>query len=398
MAFTHESSCSAASPVRHMPTPQLFYEYPSLAHGDRSTDSLPFLEPYSCPIPGFRAENIKSLYGFAPVSTNTWPAISFDRHVSPRVSQADASPINTDHNTFASYFLPVTASYSDDIYGTRTVDPTTPPMPPSAHSSQRSSYSPPTFPEVFTPGRSTDFCIPQINIEDRAQLITGGEGFIASSPQMAHNLQVNSADTYPDMLNAIFYQDQFSMRLSKPKYQSFQNLLSTSTLPVLLYGTRSERLEQTLPSLNEQTHTPGTMIRARRPQRLITKEDSSLKCHVEGCGKLFHRKYNFKMHLETHNESRNYPFPCTLTDCKRRFVRKIDLHRHYQSVHIKQRNQFCVYCSRSFARKDTMRRHMEDSCSKRFNIEIVVRPHTFAGGDPNQRHNLHSIIQTSLFD
>ena len=99
-----------------------------------------------------------------------------------------------------------------------------------------------------------------------------------------------------------------------------------------------------------------SMIPHVRPARkLSTNEDANFQCKVEGCGKIFGRSYNFKAHMETHDGSREYPFPCPLKDCNKKFVRKTDLQRHHQSVHMKQRNHRCDYCSRYFARKDTLR-------------------------------------------
>jgi hypothetical protein len=125
----------------------------------------------------------------------------------------------------------------------------------------------------------------------------------------------------------------------------------------------------------------------RAPRRLTTREEANFQCEVKGCGKLFSRSYNFKAHMETHDEKREYPFPCQVKDCNKKFVRKTDLQRHHQSVHMKERNHKCDYCGRLFARKDTLRRlvilppsyqfsseanhpsrHMEDGCSKRFDI------------------------------
>jgi uncharacterized Zn-finger protein len=94
----------------------------------------------------------------------------------------------------------------------------------------------------------------------------------------------------------------------------------------------------------------------RAPRRLTTKEEANFQCEVKGCGKLFSRSYNFKAHMETHDEKRDYPFPCPVNECNKKFVRKTDLQRHHQSVHMKERNHKCDYCSRLFARKDTLRR------------------------------------------
>ncbi|KAK3946237.1 hypothetical protein QBC46DRAFT_2870 [Diplogelasinospora grovesii] len=142
----------------------------------------------------------------------------------------------------------------------------------------------------------------------------------------------------------------------------------------------------------------------RAPRRLTTKEEANFQCEVKGCGKLFSRSYNFKAHMETHDEKREYPFPCSVADCNKKFVRKTDLQRHHQSVHMKERNHKCDYCGRLFARKDTLRRHMEDGCSKRFDIgtldlratdhnanvyDPLIRP---MGGGQHQHHAHHHLL------
>lgn len=106
----------------------------------------------------------------------------------------------------------------------------------------------------------------------------------------------------------------------------------------------------------------------RVPRRLTTKEEANYQCEVKGCGKLFSRSYNYKAHLETHDEKREYPFPCPVNDCNKKFVRKTDLQRHHQSVHMKERNHRCDYCGRLFARKDTLRRYAPDRRSSPFHL------------------------------
>ncbi|EWZ78578.1 hypothetical protein FOWG_17185 [Fusarium oxysporum f. sp. lycopersici MN25] len=90
------------------------------------------------------------------------------------------------------------------------------------------------------------------------------------------------------------------------------------------------------------------MTKAKRPTRKHTSN----------------RSYNYKSHLEIHDEKREYPFPCTVDGC----TKKTDLQRHHQSVHMKERNHKCDYCGLLIARKGTLRRYMEDGCSKRFDI------------------------------
>lgn len=96
--------------------------------------------------------------------------------------------------------------------------------------------------------------------------------------------------------------------------------------------------------------------RLGKTRKVTTKEEANFQCEVKGCGKYFSRSYNYKAHMETHDEKRAYPFPCQVGDCNKRFVRKTDLQRHHQSVHMKERNHKCDFCGRLFARKDTLRR------------------------------------------
>ncbi|KAJ6788556.1 hypothetical protein PWT90_06193 [Aphanocladium album] len=87
-----------------------------------------------------------------------------------------------------------------------------------------------------------------------------------------------------------------------------------------------------------------------------SQQEGNFRCEVGGCGKLFTRSYNYKAHLETHDERREYPFHCSVNGCDKKFARKTDLQRHHQSVHMKERNHGCTFCGRFFARKDTLRR------------------------------------------
>ena len=96
--------------------------------------------------------------------------------------------------------------------------------------------------------------------------------------------------------------------------------------------------------------------RVRR--RRTTAEEATHECAI--CGKLFKRSYNWKSHMETHNPHREYPHPCTAmigtTPCTKKFQRKTDLDRHYDSVHLKTKNHQCTLCGNRFARRDTLRR------------------------------------------
>jgi hypothetical protein len=360
MELTPQSSRSPASPFRYPQTPQPLYEYPSPAQSDsryRSTDSLPGLGIYSCPMPTAAVEEGEVLHAQGPASAG-WPTAAPNHHQNHSRNHISPRPQATsgEYDPFAPFPPPVTAAYVHDIYATQSAELTALPASPvpSGNSSQRSSFSSTPASEVFTQAGSVHAYTPQVKMEDHhPEYVTGG--IIMSSPQMAHNLLGPSANPYPGSIEATFYPDPAGLGWSK-EYPASQDLPSISALPLPSYARKSSSQEQAPTRPHDPRRVPSTVVRTRQPRRLTTKEDANFQCHVKGCGKLFGRSYNFKAHMETHDSSREYPFPCPLKDCTKKFVRKTDLQRHHQSVHMKQRNHRCDFCSRFFARKDTLRR------------------------------------------
>ncbi|KAE8453490.1 hypothetical protein EG329_010351 [Mollisiaceae sp. DMI_Dod_QoI] len=228
-------------------------------------------------------------------------------------------------------------------------------------------------------------------MEDHPNYVAGDDAMMMSSPQLSHNLLVSSGP-YSGGLDTAFYNDQPPMGWPKMEYGNPPDLPGISSLPIPHYDRGSESPARGSSGSQAQRRPNG--VPRTRTRRLTSKEDANFQCHVKGCGKLFGRSYNFKAHMETHDASREYPFPCPVTDCNKKFVRKTDLQRHHQSVHMKQRNHRCDYCSRFFARKDTLRRHMEDGCSKRFDIETVdFRPQSY--NNSNDQHSMRVPTRTS---
>ena len=86
------------------------------------------------------------------------------------------------------------------------------------------------------------------------------------------------------------------------------------------------------------------MARIKKKRQRTTPEEATHDCKV--CGKLFKRSYNWKSHMETHNPDRKYPHPCTATmgdqPCTKKFQRKTDLDRHFDSVSLSPRSK-CAY-------------------------------------------------------
>ncbi|KAJ4307077.1 hypothetical protein N0V88_000453 [Collariella sp. IMI 366227] len=100
----------------------------------------------------------------------------------------------------------------------------------------------------------------------------------------------------------------------------------------------------------------------RAARRLTTKEEANFQCEIKGCGKLFSRSYNYKAHMETHDEKARVPVP----------VRRARLQ---QALRAQDGS------AAASPEKDTLRRHMEDGCSKRFDIGTLdVRADAYDGG------------------
>lgn len=361
MDLTPQSARSPASPGRYTSNPQQVYEYPSPAQSDsryRSTDSLQGLGLYSCPMSGSTDGSNGSVTEVQPsAATNNWPTTSLQHRETPRSSQPTPNILSAEYDPFAPFHPAVSAPYSHDMYSTHPAEVSILPASPvpSGNTSQRSSFSSAPASEIFTQAGSIHSYTPRIKMEDHSGYASGNESMLMSSPQLT-SILVTSASSYPGSLEATFYHEPSPMGWPKLEYTNVQDLPSISSLPIPPYGRRSESQERGQPGSQSQRRGPSTIARTRNPRKLTTKEDANFQCHVKGCGKLFGRSYNFKAHMETHDASREYPFPCPLKDCNKKFVRKTDLQRHHQSVHMKQRNHRCDYCSRYFARKDTLRR------------------------------------------
>ncbi|KAH9898606.1 hypothetical protein F4778DRAFT_187539 [Xylariomycetidae sp. FL2044] len=275
-------------------------------------------------------------------------------------SAGTPSILTADYDPYTSGYEPsMNTPYPHDIYSSHPAQAhalvNTPPPLPST-----SSRSPdPSSRHSFAYHHSAS-PIPRIKMETAgSEYSSGSEISQYPSPRSTHALPVepgsygSNAGTscyLPDLSSSAWPKSEFSSLEPDPYYAGANHAGS---------GLAQDRRQ----------HLRGPRAPPRRqPRKLTTKEEANYECKVKGCGKLFSRSYNFKAHMETHDEKREYPFPCMVPECNKKFVRKTDLQRHNQSVHMKERNHKCDYCGRMFARKDTLRRHMEDGCSKRFDI------------------------------
>ncbi|KAF7560727.1 hypothetical protein G7046_g3436 [Stylonectria norvegica] len=300
----------------------------------------------------------------------------------PRSSSAVANSLSVNYDAFATYETCLSNSFSDH-------QPYPPPPPshsllsqtpqPLAGSPMRTSSigSRPSF------GYAQELSDSKMKVETSAQYGSGFDEshYPASGSRNMPYSAVGSA--FPSNLQPYLGQSP-APTWSKQEHDASQ-----------LYGS-----PQPQTSDSGQDRRSMKVPKARRPARKhTTKEEANFQCEVKGCGKFFSRSYNYKSHLETHDDQREYPFPCPIDGCCKRFVRKTDLQRHNQSVHMKERNHKCDYCGRLFARKDTLRRHMEDGCSKRFDIGTLdLRSDNYSGmeqGDYTERSNFQHLPSTS---
>ncbi|KAK1998865.1 hypothetical protein LX36DRAFT_16747 [Colletotrichum falcatum] len=205
-------------------------------------------------------------------------------------------------------------------------------------------------------GHASSSLGPRIKMENVNDYGSGIDGSNYGSPRSIHTQYMADPGPYGSSHHH-YLSDTQSPGWSKVEYGAEQYYQNPPAGELALPSREAKRAE------NVKHNRPR-----RTPRKMTSFADAQYQCQVKGCGKLFSRSYNYKAHLDTHDEKREYPFPCPVADCNKRFARKTDLQRHNQSVHMKEKNHRCDYCGRLFARKDTLRRHMEDGCSKRFDV------------------------------
>jgi hypothetical protein len=368
MDLTPQSSRSPASPYLYPVDSQPLYEYPSPALSSQYLleDTFEGLGIFRCDMSEatLNVEEAGSASNApSPHAENGWQT-TVQHRPTPKSSVSTPNLLSVEFDSFSSY-QSSTAVYSHDVYSSRTVESSLLPASPapSANESHRSSFSSAAPSEIFSQAGSTHTFTPRIKLEEPSEYASNSSPLMMSSAELSHRMLVSTAGSYPDIEPAFY--DQPSMGWPKVEYGN-QELPSISSLPIPQYGRHSEGRDS---RSHSQRRSPSAIARIRQPRKLTTKEDANFQCHIKGCGKLFGRSYNYKAHMETHDSSREYPFPCTLKDCNKKFVRKTDLQRHHQSVHMKQRNHRCDYCSRLFARKDTLRRHDSPTLLLEINID-----------------------------
>ncbi|KAL7624446.1 hypothetical protein AAE478_006011 [Parahypoxylon ruwenzoriense] len=263
--------------------------------------------------------------------------------IHPSSTSGAPNIMSADYDPFAHYEPSMHTPYGHEFYSSHqaqasVLSSSTPPPLSSSTSrspdiSSRHAFS---YPHSVSP-------IPRVKMEGvgAADYTSGAELSQYPSPRSAHALPLEPSSYGSTAGSTGYLSDVASGTWPKSEYPSLE--------PDSYYAGPGSAAAA-FPQDRRQLRVPRAQ--RRQPRKMTTKEEANYQCEVKGCGKLFSRSYNYKAHMDTHDEKREYPFPCTVPDCNKKFVRKTDLQRHNQSVHMKEKNH----------------RHMEDGCSKRFDL------------------------------
>ncbi|KAI0884802.1 uncharacterized protein GGS22DRAFT_147000 [Annulohypoxylon maeteangense] len=332
-------------------------DYPSPDFVDPIYKIASMFEQQSC---ATMSNNMGSENSLPPLDMMTSAGWSGTAVMHPSSTSGAPNIMSADYDTFAHYEPSMHASYSHELYSSHPSQaPVLSSSTPPPMSSGASRSPDPNSRHAFGYSHSVS-PIPRIKMENpnamTADYGNGPELTQYPSPRSAQSLPLEPNSYGSTAGSSGYLSDVPSGSWPKSEYPSLES--------DQFYAGPSA--SGAFPHDRRQLRVPRAQ--RRQPRKLTTKEEANFQCEVKGCGKLFSRSYNFKAHMETHDEKREYPFPCTVPDCNKKFVRKTDLQRHNQSVHMKEKNHKCDYCGRMFARKDTLRRHMEDGCAKRFDL------------------------------
>lgn len=314
--------------------------YPASPHSEASpmAPSTHGLGIYDCPLP----QQLSAAHDLppSPQPSESWTHSPMMDHAYPQTSQQAPDISSAAFDPFSGYYssgqsqmMPASSPEAPGLVYCQT--------PPSTEMpSHRNSIS-----STYSPSESYDeqhyYTTPKVKMENGEQWYQApGNEHVLQRSLITQGLSPYSTGVSP--INGPT-DDPY---ISKPGPGPYSNEFShiTNDAP----RSRTESGGPSLPSVN----------RIKKKRQRTTPEEATHECRV--CGKLFKRSYNWKSHMETHNPERKYPHPCTAMvgsqPCTKKFQRKTDLDRHYDSVHLKARNHRCALCGNRFARRDTLRR------------------------------------------
>lgn len=322
-------------------SPVLEYTQPDLGRGQQKITPL-YDQSYATASSMMDAQN-----SLPPLDTTTSsPGWTTSTALQPLPALSLPNILSADYDPFAHYESNLGGTYNHDMYTSQ-----------HSHGSVVSNNSPSI---VGTPCRSPDPMgrhgssyhrmsspIPRVKAEGMVDYARAVAVSQYPSPRSSHTVPASQNNYTCDNVASGYVTELPSTGWSRSEYIPLE--------PEQSSGGNASLGSGLIPDNRRQIRSQRTQKKTRK---LTTKEEANFQCEVKGCGKLFSRSYNFKAHMETHADNREYPFPCTVPDCNKKFVRKTDLQRHHQSVHMKEKNHRCDFCGRMFARKDTLRRYV----------------------------------------
>ncbi|KAK7554282.1 hypothetical protein IWX50DRAFT_637426 [Phyllosticta citricarpa] len=304
------------------------YPSPAKSEGDQTTFIPDPLGVYygALPMHSHSMQTAQGLYPLSPQPSETWTTCL--------TTSASPAIMDSGMRQWADQYPPVgrshmASSWDQPQYQYATsgfIDGRHSPDPSDPYMSHRSSVSSTYDHSVYSHGTPDSFA-PRIKTEPMDHWTSEDEGrqSLTVSPEHMEASGYAAGQPYPSFKNEEIFDEGYTMT-----------------------------------ARDKGLHGPGaagrinTSTARTRSRNATTLENAKYECEL--CGKLFQRLYNHKSHMETHDPKRVFPHICAANGCERKFVRRTDLVRHEQSVHIKARNHKCTACGAHFARKDTLRR------------------------------------------
>lgn len=360
MSITPQSMRSPISPYEQQSKHPFLSQYPSTPQAEQGVQNHG-LGLFSCSVP--QSQSTAHHLPPSPQPSESWQ--QQQQQQQPSMMEQDFPPSSQPPDIFTAAYDPFSGFSAQSNTGMMSAQSPeapglvycqTPPSTnfPSHRSSISSSYS---SSEASYHSSSEVMFTPKVKVEEASEWYPSP----ANEQVLQRSLTTQGMSPYPTGVSPVSAPAEDLYRTQTADWPRPQ----TSSYPIELHSTEGARR-----ATYENAPVLPSVGRVKKKRQRTTPAEATHECQV--CGKLFKRSYNWKSHMETHNPERKYPHPCTAmmgsTPCTKKFQRKTDLDRHYDSVHLKTRNHQCELCGNRFARRDTLRRHTEDGCPKRLEL------------------------------